>query len=388
MLTFNAKSDLVTIDTDNGKLTATTRIIYDFTELFEGEEPGNKPILAVGFRFIDTATQPGKEPRWNNLDYVAKSGARTKEERAAAKLKGTFESEPIKPGQLLQYMVEDTRPRAFILQQKNPTITIAGLLKHTDQNWTTDEGDFVGGTFYFRKIATGKETTFMRLQVGQGAPQLNEFNIPVFREPVATVASPFARSHDLEAGPLVPNNQYSAIVLLSNTKGQWTVSTKDFKTKQRRMFLQFTHLHIDNDGDPFDSSNAAFNIAVKFGNQTVTGGTFEWENDDINDEDSNKRDFVLPSDYWVVIGPDRLDDEGLPVTVEVSGTEEDGSWIFDWLEPDEHASNAANDRAIEYPTGLFREHIPHATRVFKATPDSGNFAFTITMEYSIEYVEL
>ncbi|MCQ4191297.1 hypothetical protein [Methylocystis suflitae] len=374
MFRFEARPDTVFLDPNNGVISDTTTIVYDFND---------RPLVMFQ-RYIGTSADPGIPQSWKKVDLVAKSRARTAKQAQIAEQSGSFESDPIIAGQLLQYAVaEEFAPVALSDHGRGSQpaiITIAGLLRDSgNQDWITDQGSLVGGTFFLRKIATGSERTFLKLQVGLNKPEYEAYGVPFFDKPVATLANPFAAFHDVEAVPLAPGNSYFAVVRLSDAKGRWQVlPIEQFTTLQRKVSLEFPKLHVQNDGDPMNSSQAEFNIAVKEDDSDVA--RFKYNNEDVDDTKPDKRNFDLPAEFHCVIGPKRVPPRGLPVTIEVWGTEFDG-----FLESDEKAWNA--DSNIKFPVGFAREKVSDETQVLGASPAPGdNFAFTVTMKFSVEYI--
>ncbi len=133
--------------------------------------------------------------------------------------------------------------------------------------------------------------------------------------------------HDVEITPLVPGTAHVALTLLIAETGAWQMIVDDFKTKRRKVTVQFKKFKVLNDGDedPWGEGDEA-EIWFRAYNGSEKVNEFKWGPGQISDVGAASEVFVNFSD--VVIGPDDLNGVDPGVGLGVYALERD---YFFWI---------------------------------------------------------
>ncbi|MGY4287196.1 hypothetical protein ACVWXO_006416 [Bradyrhizobium sp. LM2.7] len=126
----------------------------------------------------------------------------------------------------------------------------------------------VGGTFYARKIATASPT-YATMEVGRRPPvvdAIGQFHIPdamILNSSITgKVWDPPKTIHDFSIAPLDPGQLHFCVVRVQDTSGMWEERQFVFMTKRRNVKLQWSHLHIKDDGVSLDSGSGFFRVEL------------------------------------------------------------------------------------------------------------------------------
>jgi hypothetical protein len=368
--TISAKEDTVLVDTDNGEITGVTRIFYD----------GDRRRARVFQRQLG-------DPIWKgplNLQQKALDEGKT----ADATVSGDFISDPLSPGDTIQYGI---LPSGTDLDDLNPAekevsdgrfaqiVTVFALLKRSGEpDFISDHKTRTGGTWRLHQIATGTTETVMVLQAGQGVPFQDKFGMWQLSDVERTAISSKDTNHELEVTPLWPGHLYASTIRLSNKKGHWQSFHELFVTLRRTVDVTFSKLKIINDGDPFAEGEASFTFQVIEGKLGVVK-TMTRPERDIRDENPFDEITLAPaSSFSHTIGPKSITEDNRSIGVRISGHEYDG-----FLEPDEFAGNGL--KLLQVPTGMGKETITTDTSVSAPSTSDDDFTFSVIVKHSIKY---
>jgi hypothetical protein len=351
--------------------------------------------------------------RWGKLDLIeiarrARGRHLTADEAEETERRGKFRTEELRAGQVLQYGLLINAPEidpnspSFKVEQFYEIVTIAAIVAGASETgWILDQGSSVGGTFYFRRVVTGTlgrpgpRITTMRLEVGQKRPVRHPaasiWHLP---HPKQVVDSPRTTDHRLEALDLLPGHHYFATVLLIDSEGRWSSLREDFTTLRRRVTVNFTGLEIVIDGDDNATGEAEFKFQVPRGARYSRGMAIEkqfpYENGNLSDKINGRHINLEPLNFTHVMGPEKVRPKDRYVAIRVLRAEDDthaGDWFFSLFNSDESVSSYA--WPLTLPTGLGKEQVINArefAHAFPKEPPNHNFAFKVTVRYSVEYM--
>lgn len=270
-----------------------------------------------------------------------------------------------------------------------------------------DSGLFPGGTFVRKRVETSVKTRF-RMQVGREAPLAagpNGFlSLP---NPLGERTSSLATLHDVEVAPLVPGSAHVALTLLIAETGAWQIVVEDFKTKRRKVTIQFKKFKVLNDGDedPWgEGDEAEIWFRAYKGSERVN--EFKWGPGQISDVGAASEVFVNFSD--AIIGPDELNGVDPGVGLGLYALERD---YFFWIPSTDEAefqrpfrtgSGGLHDpgdplgvstvKPFNFPTGSGRENVnPGPTDInFEVTATrkdgDGSLKLSAKVRHVVEYV--
>ena len=148
------------------------------------------------------------------------------------------------------------------------------LFEHKDLVTSApDTGLFPGGTFVRQIVSTYPKTTRLRMHVGVTGVELelpNEFYR--IAHPLTENVSGPNFLHDVEANPLVPGARYVAVTLLITERREWQTILEGFKTKRRKVTIQWKKFIVENDGDEHpwgDGDEVEIYFRTYFGSDVV-----------------------------------------------------------------------------------------------------------------------
>ena len=254
-----------------------------------------------------------------------------------------------------------------------------------------DTGDTVGGTFYRKRMATSLATRF-RLEISRDEPIAAPNGYMTLSNVIFRKNSDSAQLHDVEAVPLTPGTSYTAVIRLVDKKGFWQFFTVPFKTKRRKVTVQFKNFKVHNDSDD-GAWGAGDDVEIWFrvynGQNRVN--EFKWGPTDITDEGSQSLVGLNFSD--AVVGPDDLEGEDQGVGLGLYAREHDS---FFWIPSTDEAEYREYypDRTIlriKFPVGLGDEIVnPDTTATnlkISARPmnDDGSLHITTNVRYLVSY---
>jgi len=346
---------------------------------------------------------------WTKENLI--EGATSATQAAELEKRGKRTTPDLKAGEFVEYGIVaepslDPNAAGFRLARFLAYVLIDVLLTPTTLVAAgPDTGLFPGGTFVRKRVATASRTR-LRMEVGREPPLVagpNGFlRLP---NPIAERTSGFATLHDVEADPLVPGTSHIALTLLISETGAWQVVSEDFKTKRRKVTVQFKKFKVLNDGDedPWGQGDEAeiWFRAYK-GSERVK--EFKWGPGQISDVGAASEVFVDFSD--VIIGPDELNGVDPGVGLGLYALEKD---YFFWIPSTDEAQferpfrgatglRDASDplgvstvKPFVFPTGRGRENVsPAPTDInFEITATridgDGNLRLSAKVRHVVEY---
>lgn len=382
-----AVPELVFVDRTAGQGYATTTIIY------EGDTYRNtRPMLWERIN----------EDRWTPIDLAPP--------RILSSLSGDPErdgsfSQNLKPGQVYQVVMyyyeyidpNDVDPTAASPEQKpDASVTVVALLKDPEEiDLITSEDQNVGGT-WFRKIVMTRVPTFFVLQVSKDPPFKDAQGIDRFLAPLETVFDRNNTQHDRQVEPLLPGNHLHYQMRLIAEDGNWQIVTQEFRTKQRKVTIDFDVLHIINDGGENDNT-AEFHIWVMEGTNEVRDYFFgDVDNFPITDrpgpgEKDQECIPLAPLCPTFVLGPKDITDDIYDVAILTRGLCYQLTEANDWAQnvgigtpPATHIPEKAKFR---FPTGDDEtvHKVPLVLRTWRSVTDI-EFEYDVTALFTVEYI--
>lgn len=164
--------------------------------------------------------------------------------------------------------------------------------------------------------------------------------------------------------------------------GNWQFLERSFTTLQRKTTVRIEEVVINNDGDPFATSDAQFDFDVIEAEGMYPSAhqekvkSFGFYQDPITDGQK------MPLSYVHVLGPKQIDKKNRIVSVAIRGHELDG-----FLEEDEYAFNGFFGNALEMPNGRGVETVLDRDHWMQVKPQTDtDFWFTTKVNYSVEYL--
>lgn len=384
-----AYPDVVVIDRKAGATNGTTNVVY------AGIPGTNPPILwerIVGSPWIRVPIRPPRI-RFSRSGDPAQDGMFTM---------------TLKPGQVYQVaMYYDTDPTDPNVKDPNTAnkkerspdqlITVYARLKDPERtDLLTSEDQNIGGTF-FQKVALTRMPTLFLLEVDMIPPYLDADGVPQFVAPKAIALDLPGNTHDRLAEPLFPGNDYFFLMRLIDEDGNWQVVSGKFRTKQRKVTINFQELHIINDGAPGDTT-AEFRIWVVEGGMTVKEYFFgDVENFDISDRPSPGEEHHehIPLKRMLepfLLGPNDVTETTNDVAILTRGLCHHNVGSDDWTmnfygDPDNPRKFAYQHDTFPFPTGINEKisNFPFIVRTWYHLADV-EFEYSVTSHFTVEYV--
>jgi hypothetical protein len=244
----------------------------------------------------------------------------------------------------------------------------------------TDHNRSAGGTWYKHQIATNVSTDIVLIGVSTDPPQNDSNNIPHFKDPEGNLAEPtfITQNHLVEFVNLRPGNHYFFSVMVVDEFGNWETFLEPFDTMRRKLTVEFTTLHIYNDGDPMGHGEGEFWFTVSEGSQVSE--EFHMPTSDIDDWNETDRPYSLGFAHLgslknIVKGQES-------VQVMSRGIEHDG-----FLESDEVAG-LLTGVSLPLPSGSLVETVTNSP-FFLDCPvatTGDDFHYGVDIKYSVEYL--
>jgi hypothetical protein len=291
----------------------------------------------------------------------------------------------LKPGETFDIGIfqEDHGPLATDPLPRE-TLTVFCLLKNGQLRLITDENTATGGTWHSHQLATNVPTTIIAIGLSRTPPTFDGVGIPHLDNteggPTASL-SPASANHLVQVKPLLPGNHYFFVALVTDSLGNWDFKVAEVDTLRRKITVQFSTLHIHNDGDGGGYGEGEFWFRV--GQSSPSGYSilddFHRDTQDIDDWSETDRPYSLGYAHLGQLKAVAPGEEGVFVTS--WAIEHDG--IFD---SDEGAG--FNDTWLPLPNGQGMEtsvnnflHVDCPT----ATVDD-DFHYSMDVLWSVEYM--
>jgi hypothetical protein len=272
---------------------------------------------------------------------------------------GPFHTDPIRLARILIYCI-----------WKKPEV----------RRLITDHNQSAGGTWYKHQVATNVPTDIVLIGVSTDPPQNDSNNIPRLKDPEGSLSEPTftTQNHFVELINLRPGNHYFFSVMVTDAFGNWDTFLGPFDTLRRKLTVQFTTLHIYNDGDPMSHGEGEFWFSVSEGDQVSQ--EFHLPTSDIDDWNETDRPYSLG---YAHLGSLKKIEKGQEsVIVRSWGVEHDG-----FMESDE-AAGLLTGVSIPIPSGSLVETVINSP-FFLDCPvatTGDDFHYGVDIRYSVEYL--
>jgi len=356
MATLSSMSSLIIVDKEGGQTNGTTTIKYEKEfddELFERiiGKPWSSVNVHVRTGLGDVADKHGSYP-------ITLDPGQVYEAAIYEAGHGPLTTDPIQIAELKVFCIwKKPEPRKLI----------------TDQNRNS------GGTYHRHQIATNVPTDIAFVGVSQKAPIYGSVGVPSLPDPEGAPSKPLTNSqnHFVEILPLLPGNHYFFVALVVDAIGNWEVLQEEFDTLRRKLTIQFTTLHIFNDGDPSDVGEGEFWFDIK--EEGVNIKEFHMPEFDIDDWSETDRPYAVG--FAHIGNPTKV--RKPEVQIRARGLEHDG--IF---ENDENAASPLNYTTLPLPAGFSKENVQNAFSKLDcpAITTGDDFHFGVDVIWSVEYV--
>jgi hypothetical protein len=310
IMAFQLKADKNPLFVTNAIATVTTKVKYDASQRI--------------FLWRRTSIT-----QWEKEDLI--DGAIDSDDAAVLERRGTRTTPALQAGQFVEYgmlTMEELDPNStgFSLGRFVAYVIIDVLLSESTLVAPIPDNALVPGGTFVRKIVNTTVPTRLRMQVGTEPPVTGANNFPTLPNPLAVVSSnsQALQHHDVEAKPLVSGTPHVALTLLISATGAWQAVKENFKTKRRKVTIQFKkfNVHNDSDEDPWgEGDNVEIWFRVYNGDTMVND--FKWGPGQISDEGLLSEIGLNFPD--AVVGPDELNGEDPGVGVSIYALERD--WI-------------------------------------------------------------
>jgi hypothetical protein len=325
------------------------------------------------------------------------------------KLDGVIDSPTLKAGQVYQvvlYAFASIDPNVDDPDSGNPerkpnaSVTVVALLKGPgEKDLITRKEPGFGGTWFQMTVDT-KVPTLLILQVGDVPAFTDAQGIVRFLAPLETAFDLSNKHHQRAVEPLLPGNDLFYLMRVIDGNGNWQLVTDKFRTKQRKVTIDFEVMHIINAGVDGDETTAEFRIWVMEADTAVKDYFFgDVDNFTISDDpdpsNNNQRDIQLaPLCPTFVIGPKDITDATSEMGILTRGL------IFRTFGKNQHARNfdsigdtfpgKANVPAkarFPFPTGFGEnvQKVPLVVRIVKEDPDV-DLDYEVTSRFTVEYM--
>ena len=334
---------------------------------------------------------------WTEENLVG--SARSAAEAADLEKRGKRTTPTMGPGQFVEYgaLFEGVDPntKGFRDSAFRGYLMIDVLLNPTTLATPgPDTGLFPGGTFVRQRLAT-TEPARLRFQIGRQPPVADSNGFLRLPDVKAEKFSTFGQLHDVEVAPLVPGTGYQALTLLVTPRGDWQAIGAVFRTKRRKVTIQFKNfvVHNDSDEDPHGvGDEAEVSVGVFVGKNLIRH--FHWGPGDFSDVAGANKVPVSYSDE--VVGPDAFEGEDPGVGISLYALERD---YFFWIPSTDEAAYAGQrpttlyvpKKPLPFPTGSSREVVNPATTdtnfdITATRLDSdGHLWLTANLRYLVSY---
>jgi hypothetical protein len=253
-----------------------------------------------------------------------------------------------------------------------------------------------GGTWYRQHVTTNRPTNLF-LQIGSSKPFQDSLGHQRFFSPLVAGFDALNTVHDLTLEPLMPGNDFFALVLVVDADGKWEEFVVDFTTKQRRVTVDFSEMFIINDGAVSGIGQAEFHIWVREGNRTIRSFFFG----DVDNFDITTGDHIPLGPLGVtptVIGPKKttLDNFDVGILIrglcshEIAANEPTSNYFGSQFFPDDPSGNATIDTPslaqFTFPTGAIELVTKRPFPVHTYSQVDGDlFNFNVTSLFTVEY---
>lgn len=301
----------------------------------------------------------------------------------------------LKPGGMYEALMffDDTTADPNDRHNESPVLanlTVFAILPDPSQ-LITDGGlpdqEEVGGTFYHRKIATGSPT-FATMEIGRMAPvvdAIGQFHIPhaqIFNSSMTgKVWDAPKQIHDFSITPLDPGQHHFCVVRVQDTSGNWEERQFKFTTKRRNVKLQWSELHISNDGVSFGSGSGFFRVELFQAGAPL--GDLWWNR--ITKFNTGDTLNMLPQGIITETGLQAINNANRAISIGLWGKSNRS-----WPVADEIATTDFGALEIQIPVGKGHEIVVNRSdRRFATTHDGSGitaaFAFDVHVLVNISY---
>jgi hypothetical protein len=308
--------------------------------------------------------------------------ATSAQEAAELERRGKRTTPGLTAGQFVEYgvLTEDIDPngKGFSMGRFRAHLLIDVLLTPTTLVAANpDDGLYPGGTYVRKQVHTSVKTR-LRLTVGREPAMTLPNGFPWLPNALTEEISGTAQLHAVEAGPLVAGTPHFALTLLIAESGEWQAIKEDFKTKRRKVTVQFKKFKVVNDGDE-DPWGEGDEVKISF--RVYSGETmvneFTWGPGQIST--ASEVGLNIPD---AVVGPDDFNGVDPGVSLGIYAVERD---YFVWIpSTDEAEYNVAGRRRkpFYFPAGSGSENVNPPTTAtnfdITATPMNGDGELSLT----------
>ncbi len=242
MTKLSAAPEPLVLDVEGGESSGTTTITYE-------KEPYQVLWHRVNFA------------PWSRVSLLAPP-----DQGARAMRRGSFSSPLLGPGAVYQVRLFEGHhdPNAVAPDRFLAAVDVYCLRKRPrSTTLISDINEQVGGTFY-RARAITQVPTCMQIVIGDRPPNRDADGLLGFDKVIGS-APPFpvfASDQAAQVTPLLPGHPHFAFIRVIDGFGNWQFLERQFTTLRRKTTARTAEVVIQNDGDPFATSDAQFEFDI------------------------------------------------------------------------------------------------------------------------------
>jgi hypothetical protein len=272
---------------------------------------------------------------------------------------------------------------------RGTTVTVFAVLKKPSARpLITDHSGTGGGTWLRHGVKTTVPTTLFIAGASRTRPNRDSSELPTLIDPDAVSPNPLGSSvsHDIELKPLVPGHHYFVTLMVVDDVGNWEVLDVEQDSLRRKMTVEFSTIHIQNDGDRdfFDAQNvgeAEFWFRVSAGDEGRAHNTlkeFHLPEMDIDDADFLGQPYSVGFAY-VELEPQSIPPGRTQVWVNSTAIEDDSPF-------GEEGAGFIEGRRLDLPIGPGEKVPSKVYQLHCPTSTGDDFWYNVDVTYSVDYV--
>lgn len=234
------------------------------------------------------------------------------------------------PGEFIEFGVFTTERGPESDPDLLARVELSGLARRhrSDLILSTDQN--TGGTWHAHVVTTDVDTRLAVVAACRAPVLVDADDYPHVDasggvDGVLLATGAWGTTHELRIDGILPGSHYHLLVLVVDPGGRWDYRIAEFDALRRELTVQFTTLHIYNDGDPSSVGEAQFRFWVDY---RLGVGQFdrirEFFRPGADIDDWGETDRPYPLGFAYVSGPQQVLDGQQHVYVSSIGHEDDG----------------------------------------------------------------
>ena len=272
---------------------------------------------------------------------------------------------------------------------RGATVTVFAVLKKpSDRRLIDDHSGTGGGTWLRHGVKTAVPTTLFVAGASRSQPIRDGAGIPKLVDPDAVAPKPLTPSvsHDVELKPVVPGHHYFLTLMVVDDAGNWEVLDVEQDSLRRKMTVEFSTIHIQNDGDrdllgAQNLGEAEFWFRVSAGDEGQARHTlkeFHLPEMDVDDADYLGRPYSVGFAY-IDLEPQTIPPGRTQIWVNSTAIEDDSPL-------GEEGAGFIEGRRLDLPIGPGEKVPSKVYQLHCPTSTSDDFWYNVDVTYSVDYL--